>query len=78
MAGLRKFRISGELLLGMFTAGKHRGYSVVHDAIPADAVVEGVRSGFDGPDAIEVLISSETLEPIDPIPFITPHLTLLD
>jgi hypothetical protein len=56
MPGFRRITISAEFLTSMFTPGFHRGYTVIADAIPSDAVVVDVKR-LDRND-IEITISS--------------------
>jgi hypothetical protein len=73
MAGYRRFQISNELLLGMFAPGLHPAYEVVENGIPVDSQVTQVRDrSFEG--MTEILISSDSLEMVVGVPFISPVL----
>lgn len=68
---LRRVVISFELLRDLFTTGAHppRSYSVIKDAIPADAMLVNVQHAW--PNCMELLLWSESFEevkPGDPIP----------
>lgn len=70
---VRRLVVSEELLLQLFSAGEHRGYSITANAIPADARVVNVHHGW--PDGIEILLESPEFSPVkegDEIPFLTP------
>jgi hypothetical protein len=55
----RRFTISVELFLQLFTEGPHRaGYRVKENGIPEDAKLVNVRHAW--PNSIEVLIESES------------------
>ena len=61
---VKRLQISPELLFELFTAGPHLGgYSVVEDAVPADAKLINVRHGW--PNQIELLIESEEFPEIE-------------
>lgn len=65
MNRLRTLKISAELLFELFTAGEHSaGYRVVAQAIPADAELVNVRHAW--PNGVELIIRSESFDPIDP------------
>ena len=55
----KRFAISPELFLSLFTLGEHPGgYAVVRDPMPPDAVLLNVRHSW--PNAIELLVCSES------------------
>ena len=57
----KRFAISPELFLSLFTLGEHPGgYAVVRDPMPPDAVLLNVRHSW--PNAIEVLVASDSFE----------------
>ena len=58
----KRLLISADLLFRMFEDGPHRAYTVIDQAIPADAQLVSVRRGW--PDVIELLMSSETFEEV--------------
>ena len=54
----KRFQISPELFLALFVEGPHPAYSVIKDAMPADAKLVHVRMAW--PNYLEMLISSES------------------
>lgn len=70
-------RVSADLLVALFTAGR-RSYEVVENALPDDAKVVGAR--YDSlRDEWEIAIESETFEPVEiavPLPEMRPIVTL--
>jgi hypothetical protein len=72
----KRFIISPEILLNLFTAGPHPGgYSVIDQGIPEDAKFINVRHAW--PNRIELLITSEEFESLtfgEIIPTLTPVL----
>jgi hypothetical protein len=78
---LRRLWIAEELLLDLFAAGQHSGYSVVHNAIPAGARLVSVgwaglvRDNPTSPRTAEFILESEEFSPVaqgDVIPYLSP------
>lgn len=60
---VKRLQISADLLFEMFSAGFHEGgYTVIDDAIPADAKLVNVRyfPPHGWPNSIELLIESDS------------------
>ena len=77
-AKVRRLQISTELLFDLFRAGAHAGgYTVTQDGIPEDAELVNVQHAW--PNTVELLIRSETFEPVplvgQEIPCIRPLVT---
>jgi hypothetical protein len=71
----RTLLISGDLLLGLFEAGAHRGYVVVENAIPSGSKLVNVRHGW--PNIVELVIESDSFSEVAEgavIPLIEPAL----
>jgi hypothetical protein len=71
----KRLKISPEFFLSLFTEGMHpqRAYTVIADAVPADAKLVHVRMSW--PNDLEMLISSETFPEVkkgEEIPLMTP------
>jgi hypothetical protein len=66
-------RISTELLFDLLRGDHPKGYRIVKDELPADALLVNVRHGF--PNYIEILVESESFEEMvegQEFPFLTP------
>jgi hypothetical protein len=71
----KRLKVSPEMFLSLFTEGVHpeRAYTVIADAVPADAKLVHVRMLW--PNDLEMLISSETfpvLKKGEEIPLLVP------
>jgi hypothetical protein len=67
---MRNLKISAELLVDLFTEGKHRGYEVKEDALPKDSEIRAV--SFDGQTLVLSLSSKEFVNDTrDIVPVIT-------
>lgn len=73
----KRVQISAEKFLAAFAEGPHppAGYTVISDAVPADAKLINVRHAW--PNLVELLLSSDTfpvLQEGEEIPLLTPTL----
>ncbi len=59
--GIKRFKFAGELFLDMFTAGRHREYSVIEDVMPDDAKIVNIAYvvGYPYGEMIEFWIHSK-------------------